>query len=172
MPCFPKHSRCSFRTLLARQIANDVRPDPSMSDRFWACTVRHGVTFPASRHTSHEACQLAPVRPEGAGYQRRKIPPGQLLTGPVADERLTRVTARTVACPCRLPQSIRGGADRKTCGGGDRQTDASASSCRRKSAEDSTRSLDCLFRKRTICSDLLVRRASAPTSRGSTARVS
>ena len=33
------------------------------------------------------------VRPEGANYQWRKNPPGELSIDPVADERLVRVTA-------------------------------------------------------------------------------
>src|SRR5712691_2462456 len=33
-------------------------------------------------------CQVLAVRPEGAGYQWRKIPPGELSIDPVADERL------------------------------------------------------------------------------------
>jgi hypothetical protein len=38
-------------------------------------------------------CPFIPVRPEGAKHQWRKIPPGKLSIGPVADERLVRVTA-------------------------------------------------------------------------------
>jgi putative tryptophan/tyrosine transport system substrate-binding protein len=34
------------------------------------------------------------VRPEGADYQSRKIPPGELSIDPVADERLDRLTGR------------------------------------------------------------------------------
>jgi hypothetical protein len=37
------------------------------------------------------------VRPEGAGYQWRKVPPGELSIVPVADERLGRVTGRAEA---------------------------------------------------------------------------
>src|SRR5262249_412505 len=42
-------------------------------------------------------------RPEGADYQWRKIPLGELSIDPVADERLVRVTARTGASGQRLP---------------------------------------------------------------------
>jgi hypothetical protein len=42
-------------------------------------------------------CLLMAVRPEGAGYQWRKIPPGELSIDPVADERLMRATARAGA---------------------------------------------------------------------------
>jgi hypothetical protein len=38
-------------------------------------------------------CLLMAVRPEGADYQWRKIPPGELSIDPEADERLVRVTA-------------------------------------------------------------------------------
>ena len=37
------------------------------------------------------------VRPEGADYQWRKIPHGELSIDPVADERLARGTARAGA---------------------------------------------------------------------------
>jgi hypothetical protein len=37
------------------------------------------------------------VRPEGADYQWRRIPPGELSIDPVADERLGRVTGRAGA---------------------------------------------------------------------------
>ena len=42
-------------------------------------------------------CQMLPVRPEGADYQWRKIPPGELSIDPEADERLGRVTGRAGA---------------------------------------------------------------------------
>jgi hypothetical protein len=37
------------------------------------------------------------VRPEGADYQWRKIPPGELSIDPEADERLEQATARAEA---------------------------------------------------------------------------
>jgi hypothetical protein len=37
------------------------------------------------------------VRPEGADYQWRKIPSGELSIDPEADERVVRVTARAEA---------------------------------------------------------------------------
>jgi hypothetical protein len=37
------------------------------------------------------------VRPEGADYQWRKIPSGELSIDPEADERLVRVTAQAEA---------------------------------------------------------------------------
>jgi hypothetical protein len=40
---------------------------------------------------------LLAERPEGADYQWRKIPLGELSIDPVADERLVRVTARAGA---------------------------------------------------------------------------
>src|SRR5262249_26556337 len=42
-------------------------------------------------------------RPEGADYQWRKIPLGELSIDPVADERLVRATARAGASRQRLP---------------------------------------------------------------------
>jgi hypothetical protein len=42
-------------------------------------------------------CRLMAVRPEGADYQWRKIPHGELSIDPVADERLVRATARAGA---------------------------------------------------------------------------
>jgi hypothetical protein len=40
---------------------------------------------------------ISAVRPEGADYQWRKVPPGELSIDPVADERLGRVTGRAGA---------------------------------------------------------------------------
>jgi hypothetical protein len=37
------------------------------------------------------------VRPEGVCHQWRKMPPGELSIGPVADERLGRATERAGA---------------------------------------------------------------------------
>src|SRR5215813_6560212 len=48
-------------------------------------------------------CRLVAERPEGADYQWRKIPLGELSIDPVADERLVRVTARAGASSQRLP---------------------------------------------------------------------
>jgi len=45
----------------------------------------------------HCICRLMAERPEGADYQWRKIPLGELSIDPVADERLVRVTARAGA---------------------------------------------------------------------------
>ena len=40
---------------------------------------------------------ICAVRPEGADYQWRKVPPGELSIDPVADKRLGRVTGRAGA---------------------------------------------------------------------------
>src|SRR5262245_60215747 len=60
--------------------------------------VRQAVlpTNEGNRIESKQCLELA-VRPEGADYQWRKIPLGELSIDPVADERLVRATARAGA---------------------------------------------------------------------------
>src|SRR5262249_33264871 len=48
------------------------------------------------------SCPQYLVRPEGANHQWRKIPSGKLSIGPVADERLGRVTGRVGAKATRI----------------------------------------------------------------------
>src|SRR5262249_11966156 len=57
-----------------------------------------GVThFRFSMILGRPSCLQLAVRPEGADYQWRKIPLGELSIDPVADERLVRATARAGA---------------------------------------------------------------------------
>src|SRR5262249_60367454 len=64
---------------------------------------------PAKCEVAHTSFGLAPPksdmaeRPEGADYQWRKIPLGELSIDPVADERLVRATARAGASWQRVP---------------------------------------------------------------------
>jgi hypothetical protein len=51
----------------------------------------------ALRVSSAAEIKIYAVRPEGADYQWRKVPPGELSIVPVADEQLGRVTGRVEA---------------------------------------------------------------------------
>jgi len=55
--------------------------------------VHEHACLPSGGAGQSRLCQLLAVRPEGADYQWRKIPPGELSIDPEADERLVRVTA-------------------------------------------------------------------------------
>ena len=49
--------------------------------------------FRRTRFLLQRRSPVLAVRPEGANYQWRRNPPGELSIDPVADERLMRVTA-------------------------------------------------------------------------------
>src|SRR5215467_5533026 len=84
--------------------ANTVRNwsrliEPSLGAQDHGSTIAGRGCAPQQKRPAHVrfgclAMFALPVRPEGANHQWRKIPPGKLSIGPVADERLGRVTGK------------------------------------------------------------------------------
>jgi hypothetical protein len=88
-------------------VVADNLVDRAMTGRHWYATAGENnsakpwrdwcVLFAFGTACGMARCRRLAVRPEGADYQWRKIPPGELSIDPEADERLVRVTGRAEA---------------------------------------------------------------------------